>query len=92
MAGLANVAPKLLDRVSEAVLFELQLGAEAPVAAGNLWNGNAQAQVRGRDRRGERRGALPTRAAARHPLAPALVAGSLALSLGLLLLRRHRDR
>ncbi|WP_112874451.1 SDR family oxidoreductase [Paracoccus endophyticus] len=45
-AALANVAPGLLDRVSETVLFDMQLGEPTTAGSDNLWDGNADARVR----------------------------------------------
>ena len=44
---MSKLAPPLTDLVSEAVLFEAQLGPEPPDPRNNLWQGDAQATVRG---------------------------------------------
>ena len=87
-AGLANVAPRLMDRVSEAVLFELQLGEETGNTPGNLWEGGGQAQVRGVD--GSARPTAPiAEAAMNSPVVASVVAATVLGSLGYLVLRRR---
>jgi len=87
LAGFANVAPGMLDRISETVLFEAQLGSETGASPDNLWHGNAQGPVRSRQAR-EGAAKKVAAAAGRHPLATTLVAGTIA-GLGLLALRRR---
>lgn len=88
MSGLANVAPGLVDLISETVLFEAQLGPEAPPRQDNLWQGNAQARVHAEG--GARPiGASKARGFDRKLLLTAAVAATAAASLGLLALRRR---
>lgn len=82
MAGAANVSPGLLDRISESVLFEAQLGPETGPSPDNLWHGNAQGRVR-------LDGSRPPSEALPRPLALAAVALVAAGSLGYLARRRR---
>lgn len=87
-AGLANVAPRLTDRLSEAMLFEAQLGEQTGNRPGNLRDGGGEAQVRGRD--GSKRPTAPlAEAAMNSPVTASVLAATVLGSLGFLVLRRR---
>ena len=86
--GLANVAPRLMDRISETVMFEAQLGEETANSPGNLREGGGEARVRGED--GSKRPTAPiAEAAMNSPVTASVVAATVLGSLGYLVLRRR---
>lgn len=87
-AGLANVAPRLVDRISEALLFEAQLGEDSENRPGNLHEGRGQAQVRGED--GSARPTAPlAEVVMNSPVTASVMAATVLSSLGYLALRRR---
>ena len=86
--GLANVAPRLMDRISETVMFEAQLGEETANSPGNLREGGGEARVRGED--GSKRPTAPiAEVAMNSPVTASVVAATVLGSLGYLVLRRR---
>lgn len=87
-AGLSNVAPRVMDRLSEAMLFEAQLGEETGNSPGNLREGGGEAQVRGVD--GSKHPIAPiAEAAMNSPVTASVLAATVLGSLGYLVLRRR---
>jgi hypothetical protein len=65
---LAHLAPRIVDLVSERTLFAAQLGPKPPSAGDNLWNGCAEAKVRGDHQGSTIRPSLYSNAAIPHGL------------------------
>ncbi|HEX2528363.1 MAG TPA: SDR family oxidoreductase [Geminicoccus sp.] len=72
---ISHAAPRMVDKVSEQVLFDAQLGPK-PVSRGdNLYNGFAEAKVRGDTQGSMIRPSLYTRARLHPAVTTAMVAG-----------------
>lgn len=74
-SGFSKLAPRTLDKVSEAVLFKAQLGNRSPTPGDNLYHGRAEAKVRGDHQGSFIRPSVYTRARTHPLLATALFAG-----------------
>ncbi|WP_222183374.1 SDR family oxidoreductase [Geminicoccus harenae] len=72
---LGHVAPRLLDKVSEELLFDAQRGPQPPTPTDNLYEGRAEAQVRGSRPGSMIRPSLYTRATLHPAVATAVMAG-----------------
>lgn len=77
VSALGQAAPRFTDRLSEMLLFKLQLGPKTATATDNLHRGRSEARVRGDAHGGPARPSLYTRAAM-HPGLTAAVVGGLA--------------
>lgn len=89
-SALGQAAPRLVDKISEALLFKAQLGPKSPTATDNLHQGQAEGEVRGDHQGSLIRPSLYTRAKVHPAVATALFAGlALAAVGGVAANRRH---
>jgi hypothetical protein len=74
-SAFGRVAPRILDKVSESVLFKAQLGDRPATPSDNLYCGRGEAKVRGDHQGSMIRPSAYTRAGTHPLLATAVVAG-----------------
>lgn len=84
---LAGVAPRLLDWISAKFIVPAQFGTKEATSTDNLYEGRAEAQVRGDHQGSMIRPSLYTKAA-RHPAMTLTAAGAAAAGVGLFLWSR----
>ena len=90
ISTFAQMAPRTLDILSEKVAFQAQLGPNPPSPGNNLWQGMAQARVRGNHQGSFIRPSLYSNAAV-HPVITMAVAGAAVAGLGWLVMRKRAE-
>jgi short-subunit dehydrogenase len=87
ISTLAKMAPRLLDRASEGMLFKAQMGSKSPSPGDNLWTGRSEGEVRGDHQGSMIRPSLYSNAAV-HPGLTTAMAGLALVGIGWLAARR----
>lgn len=89
-SSLASAAPRLVDKISEKLLFAAQLGAKPATRTDNLASGRSEARTRGDHQGSVIRPSLYTRASLHPGVAAAAMAGlALAGATSLVVSRRR---
>jgi NAD(P)-dependent dehydrogenase (short-subunit alcohol dehydrogenase family) len=90
ISTLSQVAPRLVDWVSERTAFQAQLGPKPPSPGDNLYQGRAEARVRGDHQGSTVRPSLYTRAAL-HPGVTTVLTGLALAGVAQLVMSRRAD-